>query len=142
MSTIFVIHCLATWALAGLIWTVQLVVYPQFSRAGRDGFGDYHAAHMSGISVVVGPLMLMEAATAGWLLVADGWRGPLWLASLATLGLIYLSTVFVQVPAHRKLERDGFDPDLCRRLTRGNWVRTVAWTLRAILVALMLVGRL
>ena len=74
MTTVFAIHCAATWAFVGLIWTVQLVTYPQFSRVGREEFAPYHAAHMSGIILVVGPLLFVEGVTAAWLLFFAGWR--------------------------------------------------------------------
>jgi hypothetical protein len=38
---------------------------------------------------------------------------------------------------HRRLER-GFDADAHRRLVLGNWVRTVAWTARGVILLLIL----
>ena len=139
MSTILVIHAAATWALAGLIWTVQLVLYPQFRRVGEREFAAYHASHMFCITLVVGPLVLVEVATAGWLFLFGGLRDLFFIASLPLLALNILSTALLQVPQHKRLERGGFDAALCQRLTAGNWVRTAAWSLRAILVALVLV---
>jgi hypothetical protein len=139
MSTILVTHCAATWALAGLIWTVQLVLYPQFSRVGSEEFQAYHASHMFRITLVVGPLGLVEAATAGWLYFFGGLRDFFFMASLPLLVVNFVSTAFLQVPQHKRLERGGFDAGVCESLTAGNWVRTVAWSLRAIFVALVLV---
>jgi len=52
----------------GLIWTVQIVIYPLFDRVGRTAFAGWHEAYMRHIGYVVGPLMLVEAGTAAWLL--------------------------------------------------------------------------
>ena len=41
--------------------------------------------------------------------------------------IIWLSTMVLQVPCHRRLET-GFDAAVARRLVRTNWVRTFAWT--------------
>ena len=139
MSTLFVIHCAATWALAGLIWTVQLVSYPQFARVGEKEVPFYHAAHIFRITLLVGPLILIEAATAGWLFFFGDQRGSLFVVSLVLIGVNFFSTALVQIPQHKRLERDGFDAGRCRRLTQGNWVRTGAWSLRAILVTLVLI---
>ena len=137
MTTALVLHCAATWALAGLIWTVQLVSYPLFGRVGREAFPRYHAGHMQRITLVVAPLMLGELATAGWLLLAGEHR-TIFLVSLPLLGLNWLSTALVQVPLHRRLERHGFEESTWRRLTASNWIRTIAWSLRALLLALLL----
>jgi hypothetical protein len=51
----------------------------------------------------------------------------------ALLGLIWASTAFVQVPLHDALEQTP-DAAHIRGLVASNWVRTVAWTARAILI--------
>jgi hypothetical protein len=117
----------------GLIWVVQLVVYPQFAAVGEAAFAAYHADYTRRITWVVGPLMLAEVATAAFLL----WHGdrPLWLmASLAPLAACWLSTACLQVPLHNRLAR-GFEAKTHRALVRSNWIRTAAWTLRGALVA-------
>ncbi|MGI9240498.1 MAG: hypothetical protein ACR2RV_06835 [Verrucomicrobiales bacterium] len=135
-----VLHCAITWALAGLIWTVQLVSYPLFGKVGREAFPSYHAAHMARITLVVAPLMFGELATAVWLVVQSTDRGVLFIASLPLLGLNWVSTALVQVPLHKKLERDGFDESTWRKLTTSNWIRTIAWSLRALLLGILLIG--
>lgn len=130
------VHAAATWALVGLIWVVQIVVYPALALVEKEGFGDYHAAHSRHITWVVGPLMLMELATALVLLATVG-GGWVFGSSLALLALVWVSTGFVQVPLHQRLAL-ARDVALIRSLVRTNWIRTVAWTLRGVLVATML----
>jgi hypothetical protein len=43
----------------------------------------------------------------------------------------------VQVPLHERLSA-GWDAAAHQRLVASNWVRTVLWTVRAVLVAAML----
>ena len=45
MTSLLAVHAAATWALVGLIWTVQLVHYPLFAQVGADTFRSYHARH-------------------------------------------------------------------------------------------------
>jgi hypothetical protein len=128
MSTLLAVHCASTWALVGLIWTVQLVHYPLFATVGYDRFRAYHACHTRTITWIVGPLMLAELATA-ILLVVGGAREPWLLVSLPPLLFNWLSTGLVQVPLHNRLAT-GFNPDAHRRLVATNWWRTLAWTFR------------
>ena len=78
------------------------------------------------------PLMLAEAATAAALLwlAPDSVRILVW-GGLAPVVLIWLSTWAVQVPTHRLLT-ERFDAGTHRALVRTNWLRTIAWSLRAV----------
>lgn len=126
------IHASVTAALAGVIWTVQLAVYPQFDGVGRDGFAAFHRRYVRGITWVVTPLMGAEVLTAA-LLLWQGVRGPLFLGSLVLLATLWAITLAVELPLHRKLAA-GFDADVHRNLVWTNWARTLAWTARAVMV--------
>ena len=132
-------HAASTWALAGLIWLVQLVHYPLFARVGNDQFEAYQRDHVRRIGWVAAPLMLVEAATG---LALAWWRPtgvpmPLIWTGAALLAAIWVSTFLWQVPQHNRLNL-GFDEDAHAKLVRGNWLRTAAWTLRAGSVTAML----
>lgn len=118
--------------LIGLIWVVQVLVYPQFLRLRDHTFTDYHFAHCFRIGLIVGPLLFLEFASAAWLLYL-GDREPAFLTSLVLMVGNWVSTALLQAPAHTKLMR-GFDELVIRRLILSNWLRTVAWTGRGILV--------
>jgi len=142
-TAVFLSHLLATVAMAGVIWVIQLVHYPLFSGVGAEGFTAYEAAHQARITWVVGPLMLVELAAAVALTAGLGPPGlPGWMpwAGLALLGVIWASTALLQVPLHTALGA-GFDGDAHARLVATNWLRTAAWTLRAAL-ALWMTGLL
>lgn len=128
MSALLAAHCAATWALVGLIWTVQLVHYPLFAQVGADSFRAYHARHTRNITFIVAPLMAAELLTAV-LLFLRGARDPWLLASFAPLLFNWLSTWRVQIPLHDRLAA-GFSPETQRRLVATNWWRTIAWTMR------------
>jgi hypothetical protein len=124
-------HAAPTLAMAGLIWFVQVVHYPLFAAVGPGAFAAYSRQHQALTTLVVGPLMFAEAATA--LLLIRGapgdWR--VW-AGLGLLVIIWFSTAFLQVPLHGKLAQ-GLDPATIDRLIQTNWIRTAAWTGRAVL---------
>ena len=130
------IHDLATLMLCGLIWTIQLVTYPGFANVGAAdgvGFADYHRAYTGRIARLVVPLMVLELVTAVERVLGRVEPSPQAVVGLALVVLIWLSTALLQVPLHGRLER-GFDASAARRLVQTNWIRTVAWSLRAALV--------
>ena len=131
-SAIFLANLAATFAMAGVIWTVQLVHYPLFGRVGEAGFAAYAAGHATRITVLVGPLMLAELATAAALVWVRPAAMPVWAAvvGLVLVVAIWVSTWLVQVPLHAALAR-GLDATALDRLVATNWVRTAAWTARA-----------
>lgn len=137
---ILVSHAAATWALVGLIWTIHVVHYPLFA-AVKTGFRAYHESHMQRITLVVGPLMLIEllGAVYLWLNPPAGTEGRLWLISLVLLGVVWAETGLFAVPQHGRLETGGFDGATHKALMTGNLVRTLAWTARGAVVAWILV---
>lgn len=135
-------HLAVTLMLVGLIWTIQVVHYPLFESVGAERYVAYQAGHQWRITLVVLPLMLVELATVGLLVLlrpagvspALAWAGALLLA------LIWGSTFFLQVPQHSVLDR-GFDAAAHRLLVSTNWIRTIAWSARGA-IALIMVARL
>ena len=121
-------HAVATWAMVGIIWMVQVVVYPGFAKVPVAGFVDWHRDYTRRMGFVVGPLMLAEMVGAlTWVLRRpDSVRA--WMAA-GTLGAIWVCTVLVQVRQHQRLS-EQHDVALIRRLVRGNWLRTLLWTFR------------
>ena len=122
-------HAAAALFMTGVIWFVQIVHYPLFGRVGAANFRAYEREHARRTGWVVGPAMVVELLLA-LALAARG--GLLAWAGLALLAVIWTSTALVQVPLHRRLER-GADVAAQRRLVRTNWIRTAAWTARAVI---------
>lgn len=129
-----------TLAMTGIIWFVQIVHYPLFASVGRDGFAAYEAQHADRTGWVVGPLMCAELAGALLLLSSRmrpagiSMREAVW--GVALVAMIWLSTFLVQVPLHQQLHA-GYDAAAVQRLVTTNWVRTAAWSTRALLVLRM-----
>lgn len=133
-------QALATVFMTGLGWFVQVVHYPLFARVGAAGFAEYHARHSALTTQVVALPMLAEIATAAWLVLVPAPGVPrtwAWIG-LALVGVVWASTAFLQIPQHGVLG-GGYDEVAWRRLVAGNWVRTIAWSLRSLLVLAMLV---
>jgi hypothetical protein len=134
------LHALATLFMFGVIWVVQRVHYPLMRFVPPERFADFERAHQKAIGPLVGPAMLAEGVTAIALVFVRPPGVALWLV-LIGLGLALvnvISTALVQVPCHARLAT-GWCPRTLRRLVGGNWIRTIAWTLRAAVIMAMLV---
>lgn len=127
----------ATWFMVGLIWFVQIVHYPQFAHVGAEGFCAFHRRHTTLTTWIVGPPMLVEAATSIALLWWSAVASWIVWVGLATVAVNWLSTAALQVPKHNLLA-NGFDPAAARSLCRTNWIRTVAWSIHGIILLVAL----
>ena len=114
--------------LTGVIWTVQLVVYPAFAAVDPARFVAFHARHSARISwVVLAPMVAELGLAAG--LAWQGRTAPLW-GAFGLVVFIWAATFFVSVPFHNRLGQSGYDYVAIDGLVRTNWLRTVAWTAR------------
>jgi len=135
MKTVFLIHLFSTLFMTGVIWFAQAVHYPLLGRVGKEAFAEYEKENTRRTGWVVIPAMAVEWITALSLL----WRQPegllpfyAWL-NAALLGVIWVSTFTLQGPYHTRLIRK-FDPAIHQSLVGTNWIRTLAWTARGMLL--------
>lgn len=142
MERLLVAGCLAsTWFMAGLIWFVQGVHYPLFHRVGRADFREYHRGHVRRTTwVVLGPMVLELLTSIGLVLrPPPGSSGWLLSLGLLTCGVCWLSTAVVQVPQHERLSSEP-EPAFISRLVRSNRIRTVGWTVHALIMSTVSFG--
>ena len=146
-SLLLTIQAIATWYMTGVIWFVQVVHYPLMARVGRAEWVGYEHAHTRLTTFVVAPGMFVELGTAIALLVVlhttpsdTTWALVVTWVGAALLAVVWVSTFALQVPLHTRLAARYEDRDQ-RRLVQTNWIRTLAWSARAlIMTALLLVG--
>ena len=132
-ESLFALQLASTWFMTGLIWFVQVVHYPLAAEVGEAAYARYQGEHMRRTTWVVGPAMLVEGVTAvGAIWLPPPGLGPtqIWLGIALLVG-IWASTALLQVPMHERLVR-GFDEHAQGALVRGNWLRTVLWSARAL----------
>jgi hypothetical protein len=136
---LLIAHFLAAVVMTAVIWFVQFVQYPLLAWIGPDGFAVYAAEYQRRVSWIVIPPMLVELATALGLAVwfPGVYRSPEFVIATVLLASAWLSTFLWQVPLHQKL-LSGFNEETIARLVRSNWLRTFAWTARALLIGWIL----
>lgn len=127
----------ATLLMTGVIWFVQVVHYPLMACVEKQSscYIDYQKRHMAQTTWVVLPPMVTELLTALGMLFWPCDHVPYGavIAGLGLVVLIWLSTFLLQVPRHQSL-LEGFSDLQHRRLVRSNWIRTILWTTRALLL--------
>lgn len=132
---VFLAHCASTLALVGLIWIVQILVYPQYLNVSADCFPKFHRAHMKRITFIVAPLMLVELVSTVATPFFPNLPLPSWIAwtCIACVAVCWGSTAWVQVPIHDRLIQ-GHAQAHVKTLVLSNWIRTAAWSLHGLLL--------
>lgn len=126
----------STAYITGVIWIIQIVQYPLFSKICEENFAEYHSLHTFWITPIVAPVMIIELITSFFLLFYAFDKIDyklIWLGLILTL-ITWASTFFLQVPMHEKLAK-GFDKSSFDFLVYSNWLHTFVWTLRSLLVS-------
>jgi hypothetical protein len=132
ISCIHIFNVAVSSGLLTLIWLVQIIIYPGLARIPANDFAAYHAWYVTRITVVVVPLMICELIAAiALFFVQDRLLYPTIAGGLIILA--WGSTFTFQVPIHKSL-RKGKDTSKIRQLITTNWIRTVAWSLKAVIV--------
>jgi hypothetical protein len=125
----------------GVIWMVQVVHYPLMRFVSGEQFAHFETAHRTRISWVVGPLMLIEGVCVLAFLFAPP-AGLAWWLPWVGAGVEAVAigtTAFVSAPLHERLNAH-FNTATLDRLIATNWIRTVAWTCRAVVAIAILVA--
>ncbi len=132
LRLLFLVQLGSTLFMTGLIWFVQVVHYPLLDGIGSSEFCRYEQRHRTLTTWVVGPPMLLEAATA----ILFVWYAPpnipawsIW-TGLVLVGVVWGSTAWLQIPCHESLS-NRFNTVAQQRLVLTNWLRTIAWSARA-----------
>ena len=137
--TLLVVHVAATWFMVGMIWVIQVVHYPLFAAVGDGAFLDYEAGHTRRMGRLLAVPALAEMGTAAALVWArpEGVGLAIVLVAGALLAGVWTMTALVQAPLHGELSRVHSTEQIAR-LVGSNWWRTAGWSVRGLLVAVML----
>ena len=112
----------------GVILTTQIVNYPLFLCVIKSNFKKYHSTYVNKISLIVMPIMLLELVLS--ILLLSIIQNLSSLIILLSIMLIFLSTIFLQVPVHQKLE-NGYNNQSINYLINTNWIRTLLWAIKS-----------
>ena len=131
----FKLHFSLTLYMTGIIWLIQVIHYPLFSLVGEKNFEDYHKSHIQKTSSVIAIPMVLELLTVLYLLIKNNlYRSNLlFLINFSLLVITWIITFLISVPRHDILSK-GHNELAIKTLVNTNWIRTIAWTLRAVIL--------
>ena len=126
-------HLIFTSIMTGVIWVIQIVHYPSFHFIEKEMYTAFQKFHMNKISIIVIPIMLAELITGMMLFLDKGSKSPFLIISFVLLVLIWLITGVFFSKAHNEL-MTGYQELVVNELVVMNWIRTLLWTLRLLLL--------
>ena len=129
---VFFFHLIFSAIMVGVIWVIQLVHYPSFHFIDKDIYDSFQKFHMNKISIIVVPVMILELATGVLLLIGNS-KNILIIISFCMLILIWGITGLFFSDVHGKLI-SGYNELIVNKLVSMNWIRTVLWTFKMILL--------
>ena len=126
-------HLIFTSIMTGVIWVIQIVHYPSFHFIEKELYTAFQKFHMNKISIIVIPIMLAELITGIMLFLDKSSKSPFLIISFVILVLIWLITGVFFSKAHNEL-MTGYQELVVNQLVVMNWIRTLLWTLRLLLL--------
>ena len=126
-------HLIFTSIMTGVIWVIQIVHYPSFHFIEKELYTAFQKFHMNKISIIVIPIMLAELITGMMLFFDKSSKSPFLIISFVILVLIWLITGVFFSKAHNELIA-GYQELVVNQLVAMNWIRTLLWTLRLLLL--------
>ena len=132
-ALVLFVHLIFTSVMTGVIWVIQIVHYPSFHFVEKELYTAFQKFHMNRISIIVIPIMLAELITGLLLLLDKSSKSSLLIISFVILILILAITGVFFSKAHNKLII-GYQELVVNQLVVMNWIRTLLWTLRLLLL--------
>ena len=126
-------HLIFTSIMTGVIWVIQIVHYPSFHFIEKELYTAFQKFHMNKISIIVMPIMLAELITGIMLFLDKSSKSPFLTISIIILVLIWFITGVFFTKAHNELIA-GYQELVVNQLVAMNWIRTLLWTLRLLLL--------
>ena len=131
IDTLYFIQIVCNSYLVSLVFMTQFITYPTFLHIDKDKFSEYHRKYVNNISFIVAPVMLIELLTL--LLIAYFSKDFLIIKSLILLLVIWLTTFFIMIPSHNKISK-SFNKKEINRLINYNWIRTILWSFKLLVI--------
>ena len=140
MTLPFQISLALTIFSTGIAWVIQTIVYPMFAEMGASRFAETHIRFMRSLTLFVYlPMQMAFLATLGMF-----WYRPItipfiFVGVLLALDVTILVSTFRRLSSmHYQLAKEGHNQELIEKLISFSWLRTIAWTLKSILLITIL----
>ena len=131
IDILYFIQIVCNSYLVSLVFMTQFITYPTFLHIDKDKFSEYHRKYVNNISFIVAPVMLIELLTLSLIAYFSG--EFLIIKSLILLLVIWLTTFFIMIPSHNRISK-SFNKKEIISLINYNWVRTILWSFKLLLI--------
>ena len=123
----------------GFICHIKILNNPHFKVVGKNEFQTYHNGHSMMITPLVGTVMIIELISSIMLVVFPPKNVSLTIPIIGVIlvFIIWASTAFLQIPQHNALA-NAYELKAHNLLVQTNWIRTIAWSMRGLLLIYML----
>ena len=128
IELIALLNFVTSFLMMGVIITTQIVNYPLFLSISKNDFNNFHSKYTNKITAIVIPLMITELILSIILLISI--QNYMTILIFTTISLIFISTIFIQVPIHKKIKKE-FNKNLLNKLIQTNWIRTILWFVKS-----------
>lgn len=128
IELIALLNFVTSFLMMGVIITTQIVNYPLFLSISKNDFNNFHSKYVNKITAIVMPLMITELILSIILLISI--QNYMTILIFTTMSLIFISTIFIQVPIHKKIEKEA-NKNLLNKLIQTNWIRTILWFIKS-----------
>ena len=110
-----------------LIWAVQLVIYPSFTYYTSPNLYHWHRSYTKRVTIIVLPLMFSQLILG----IVQLYQVQDWFSILSIVVIVslWLQTFLVFVPLHQSIDNNTPIDNVCNKLVKYNWMRTILWTL-------------
>lgn len=132
-TVILILHFSTTIFMTGVCWFVQVVHYPLFRAIPLELLPGVEKKNFRTAYVTV-PVMVVELFSGLYIYFSDYDFIFLW--NMILLAVIEVSTVFFQIPLQIQLTKTP-SKILISKLIKTNWIRTISWTLRCVLLCIL-----
>lgn len=134
-SIALMINLFSSFILIGIILWAQLITLTLFQEIPISTFKSLYHNHYRRTKLLAIPLMAIEIISSMIIILFPPEhipRIPL-LINFGLVVLIWLSSILIQSPIHQRL---AFNPGMedIRLLEKTNWIRTILWNLKGILL--------
>jgi len=116
--------------MTGIIWFVQLIHYPLFKKIPIEALPAYERKNYKTAYLTV-PVMVVELITGLYIFFFAYTELFIW--NMILLAIIEFSTIIFQIPIQMRIAKSA-STELISKLVNTNWIRTVSWTLRCIIL--------
>lgn len=135
IHSIFLVHSTSALLMTGVMLVIHFLHYPSFEYISLNKSTSFHEFHSKRITFIVFPLMFTELLSSIILAYIN-----LDITNIIILSLTFLTwfiTLNFCVKDHKNL-RISFSIDNQKRLLRSDLFRTIVWTLKSILIIILL----